>query len=92
MLVCALGGELMDVGAVVSVISIATAVLGVACYVANLAFRFKRLEQQAEHRKEDTAIILTSLLATLDGLHQQGANGLVTKTKADLEAYIIKSR
>lgn len=91
-MVKAAGGELMDVGTVVSVISIATAVLGVACYVANLAFRFKRLEQQAEHRKEDTAIILTSLLATLDGLHQQGANGLVTKTKADLEEYIIKSR
>lgn len=82
----------MDLGTVVSVISIATAVLGVACYVANLAFRFKRLEKQAEHRKEDTAVILTSLLAVLDGLHQKGANGLVTKTKADLEAYIIKSR
>ena len=82
----------MDLGTVVSIISIASAVLAVACYVANLAFRFKRLEKQAEHRKEDTAIILTSLLATLDGLHQQGANGLVTKTKADLEAYIIQSR
>lgn len=82
----------MDVGTVVSVISIASAVLAVAAYVANLAFRFKRLEKQAEHRKEDTAIILSSLLAVLDGLHQQGANGIVTKTKAQLEQYIIKTR
>lgn len=82
----------MDLGTVVSVISIATAVLGVAAYVANLAFRFKRLEKQAEHRKEDTSIILASLLAVLDGLHQQGANGIVTETKKQLEQYIIKSR
>lgn len=82
----------MDVGTVVSVITIATALLGVASYVANLAFRFKRLEKQAEHRKEDTAIILSSLLAVLDGLHQQGANGIVTKTKEQLEQYIIKTR
>ena len=82
----------MDVGTVVSVISIATALLGVITYIANLAYRFNKLENQAEHRKEDTKIILASLLACLDGLHQQGANGVVTKTKAELEQYIIKSR
>ena len=82
----------MELGTVVSVISIATALLGVAAYVANLAFRFRRLEKQAEHRKEDTKVILASLLAVLDGLHQQGANGIVTKTKKELEEYIIKSR
>lgn len=82
----------MDVGTVVSVITIASFVFGIAAYVANLAFRFRKLERQAEHRKEDTAIILSSLLACLDGLHQQGANGMVTKTKAELEQYIIKSR
>lgn len=82
----------MDLGTVVSIITIASALLGVAAYVANLAYRFKKLERQAEHRKEDTKIILSSLLACLDGLHQQGANGIVTKTKAELEQYIIKSR
>ena len=82
----------MDLGTVVSSITIASALLGVAAYVANLAFRFKKLERQAEHRKEDTKIILSSLLACLDGLHQQGANGIVTKTKAELEEYINKSR
>ena len=82
----------MELGTVVSIITIATALLGVATYVANLAYRFKKLERQAEHRKEDTKIILSSLLACLDGLHQQGANGIVTKTKAELKQYIIKSR
>ena len=82
----------MDLGTVVSIITIASALLGVAAYVANLAYRFKKLERQAEHRKEDTKIILSSLLACLDGLHQQGANGIVTKTKAELAEYIIKSR
>lgn len=82
----------MDVGTVVSVITIASAVLGVAAYVANLAFRFKRLEKQADHRKKDTEIMLAALLACLDGLHQQGANGTVTTTKAQLEKYIIESR
>lgn len=82
----------MDLGTVVSVITIASALLGVAAYVAKLAYRFRKLEKQADHRKEDTAIILSALLACLDGLHQQGANGTVTKTKAELEAYIIKSR
>lgn len=82
----------MDIGTVVSVITIASAVLGVAAYVANLAFRFMKLEKQAEHRKEDTKIMLSALLACLDGLQQQGANGAVTKTKAELEQYIIKSR
>lgn len=82
----------MDLGTVVSVITITTALLGVAAYVAKLAYRFHKLEKQADHRKEDTEIILAALLACLDGLHQQGANGTVTKTKAELEAYIIKSR
>lgn len=82
----------MDVGTVVSVISIASAVLGVAAYVANLAYRFKKLEKQADHRKEDSKIMLAALLACLDGLHQQGANGTVTSTKAKLEQYIIQSR
>lgn len=82
----------MDLGTVVSVITIASALFGIAAYVANLAYRFKKLERHADHRKEDTKIILSSLLACLDGLHQQGANGPVTKAKAELEQYIIKSR
>jgi hypothetical protein len=82
----------MDAGTVVSLISILTFLFGIAVYVAKLAFRFRRLEKQADHRKEDTKIILSSLLACLDGLHQQGANGPVTKAKEDLEKYIVESR
>lgn len=82
----------MDLGTVVSIITIASFVFGIAAYVANLAFRFKKLERQADHRKEDTKIILSSLLACLDGLHQQGANGPVTDAKAKLEKYIVESR
>ena len=83
---------LTELGTVVSLITILTFVAGIVAYIARLAFRFQKLEKQADHRKEDMTIVLTSLLACLDGLHQQGANGPVTEAKAKLEKYIIESR
>lgn len=83
---------LSELGIVVSLITILTFIFGIVTFVARLAFRFQRLEKQAEHRKEDMTIVLSSLLACLDGLHQQGANGPVTEAKAKLEQYIISSR
>lgn len=83
---------MMDVGTVVSILSIAGTILAIAVYVANLAFRFRKLEKQSEHRKEDSKIMLRSLLACLDGLQQQGANGAVTKAKEELSDYICNSR
>ena len=82
----------MELGTVVSIITIATFFFGIIVYIANLAYRFKKLERQAGYRKEDMKIVLSSLLACLDGLHQQGANGPVTKAKAELEKYIVESR
>ena len=83
---------LSELGTVVSLITILTFIVGVVAYIARLAFRFQKLEKQSEHRKEDMTVVLTSLLACLDGLHQQGANGPVTEAKAKLEQYIIQSR
>ena len=61
-------------------------------WFARLFARFEKLEKQAGHRKGDAEAMLRALLACLDGLRQQGVNGLVTKAQDELREYIIKSR
>ncbi len=82
----------VDIGALAGWLG-AAAVVGAFLFGAfRLLMRLEKLEKQMAHRKEDVEHILKALLACLDGLHQQGANGNVTKQLAELDAYMIESR
>lgn len=54
--------------------------------------RLQQLEAKAEHRKNDSEMMLKGLRACLEGMKEIGCNGEVTKTLAELNDYIIESR
>lgn len=53
--------------------------------------RFEKMEWQAGHRKEDSEILLKTMLGVLDGLIEQGCNGPCKKAREELIAYMAKN-
>lgn len=49
------------------------------------------LNDQNDYDTQNRAITMKSMIAILDGLEQNGANGKVTKTKAELISYMSKN-
>ena len=64
---------------------------GFVFWLHKIVARFEKLEVQAARRRTDSEIMLKGLYACLDGLHQQGANGHVTKTREELNDYILQN-
>jgi hypothetical protein len=75
----------------VTVISIVSGVGTLAGAVAVIV-KASRLVDSISARKEENTLIIKGLFAALDGLHQQGANGCVTKSRTELQEYIVKHR
>ncbi len=69
-------------------------VLGVVASVVGFGYklfkRFERLEHRVEHSEELHTVLITGLLACLDGLKQQGCNGEVTKAISTLRQYLAR--
>jgi len=82
----------IDISLVVTVVALATALLGVLWRMHLLVGRFEKLEKRSDKSKEVDVEILNALLACLEGLKQQGCNGTVTQTLTNLKDYIVKSR
>lgn len=57
-----------------------------------IRFRFEKTERGDQARKSENTMIIRGLFACLDGLHQQGCNGAVTKCHKELEEYLIDKR
>jgi preprotein translocase subunit SecY len=51
----------------------------------------KVLKDQNDYDTKNRAIMMKSMIAILDGLEQNGANGNVTKTKKELINYMAKN-
>jgi hypothetical protein len=47
--------------------------------------------EMIEGLKQENGLMIKSIFAICDGLHQLGANGIVTKTRDELQDYIIKN-
>ena len=54
--------------------------------------RFEKTERGEKARHKENTMIIKALFACLDGLHQQGCNGEVTKCHKELNDYIIDKR
>ena len=52
--------------------------------------RFEKMERQAGHRKEDSEILLKTMLGVLDGLIEQGCNGPCKDALDKLENHLNK--
>jgi len=66
-------------------------ICGMIAALFKLFARFEKLERQAGHRKEDSEILLKTMLGVLDGLIEQGANGPCKKARDELIAYMAKN-
>ena len=65
--------------------------LGGALLVAfRLVRRMERTETLARSNDEAIKLIMKAQFACLDGLHQLGCNGEVTKARNDLKEYVIE--
>lgn len=69
---------------------LASTIVGVVIAMYKLFSRFERVERQAAHRKEDSEILLRTLLGILDGLIEQGCNGPVKQARKELVAYMAE--
>lgn len=58
--------------------------------IYKLFARFSAIEKQSAHRKEDSEILLKTLLGVLDGLIEQGCNGPCKKARDELIAYMAE--
>ncbi len=73
--------------AIVALITISSAFLGLIFFCFNLWYRFKKLERQAAYRQEDTAMMFLCLRGCLEGLIESGCNGPVKEALKTLNAY-----
>ena len=89
----------IDIVKLASIISAAAVILGVIIggyklydkildNLKDIEKRVDKLEHETVRIKEEDRIIISSLRACLDGLHQQGCNGEVTKAMKEIDDYI----
>lgn len=75
-----------NVGAVAAIIALATTVLGL---IATCVRFFDGQKQKLKKLEEDDKFLKRGMFAVLDGLHQQGCNGEVTKAWNEFREHII---
>jgi hypothetical protein len=83
---------MIDVQNLTILVGLGISLTGICAALFNLFYRFKALEAQAKHSKNDDEIILKSLMAILDGLHEIGCNNTVTKMREELDKHLVESR
>lgn len=80
----------IDVQALVVVLGLIGTLGGFIAAFYKLFARFSAIEKQSAHRKEDSEILLKTLLGVLDGLIEQGCNGPCKKARDELIAYMAE--
>lgn len=80
----------IDVQSLVLLLGLLGTMGGMIAALFRLFSRFERMERQAAHRKEDTEILLKTMLGVLDGLIEQGANGPCKRAREELIAYMAE--
>lgn len=81
----------IDVQALVVVLGLVGTIGGMITALYRLFRRFEKLETQAAHRKEDTEILLETMVGVLDGLIEQGCNGPCHEARDKLVKYLAKN-
>lgn len=81
----------IDVNSLVVVLGLIGTIGGMIAALFRLFRRFEKLETQAAHRKEDSEILLETMVGVLDGLIEQGANGPCHDARDKLVKYLAKN-
>lgn len=79
----------IDLKLVSTILSIAGVMVGVIVAAYKVCQRFKRMEERVEHSGKTHRVLMEGLYACLDGLHQQGCNGEVTKALGNLHEHLF---
>lgn len=80
----------IDVGTFATVLGILSTLVGICVAVYKLCGRFSRMEERIEHSGKLHKVMVEGLYACLDGLHQQGCNGEVTKALRSLHRHLFE--
>ncbi len=81
----------IDVNSLVVVLGLVGTIGGMIAALFRLFRRFEKLEAQAAHRKEDSEILLETMVGVLDGLIEQGCNGPCHAARDKLVKYLAKN-
>lgn len=81
----------LDLGQIATIFGLLGTLAGVIVMGYKLFKRFERIERKVEHSEELHVVLITGLYACLDGLHQQGCNGEVTKALNELQKHLAKA-
>lgn len=80
----------INVQDLVVVLGLLGTIIGMVTALYRLFARFERMEKQVAHRKEDSEILLKTMLGVLEGMIEQGANGPCKKARDELIAYMAE--
>ena len=80
----------INVQDLVVVLGLVGTIIGMVAALYRLFARFERMEKQVAHRKEDSEILLKTMLGVLEGMIEQGANGPCKKARDELIAYMAE--
>lgn len=80
----------IDFGLLATILGVLTTLGGGIVIVYKICARFNRMEKQIEHSGKLHRVLAEGLYACLDGLHQQGCNGEVTKALSMLQKHLFE--
>lgn len=79
----------IDVKLLSTILSIVGVIVGVIVAAYKVCKRFERMENKVEQSGKTHRVLMEGLYACLDGLHQQGCNGNVTKALNMLHEHLF---
>lgn len=80
----------IDLALLSTSLGIASVFIGVVVAVYKICKRFDRVEASVERSGKLHRVMMEGLYACLDGLHQQGCNGEVTKALHNLHKHLFE--
>lgn len=80
----------IDMGFLATVLGVLATIAGLIVAVYKICQRFTKMEQTIEHSGRTHRVLMEGLYACLDGLHQQGCNGEVTKALNALRKHLFE--
>lgn len=77
---------------VAGILGIFGTLIGIFVWLLKISRRFERLERHDQNDFAARCVLLEGVHASLNGLHQLGANGKVTEAEKDLREYMYKNK
>lgn len=81
----------LDMNLLATVLGVLATLGGLMAALYRITARFSRMEQKIEQSGKLNRVLAEGLYACLDGLHQQGCNGQVTKALGMLHEHLFEA-